>query len=57
MEFCSSGNLNELLEEKGDRISEPEAIKFLIDIIKGLSYLHNKEILHRDLKTSNIILS
>lgn len=45
-------SLRDLMKEG---ITPTKAIKYFIDICKGLRYSHNKETIHRDLKPENIL--
>ena len=55
MELVSNGNLYEKLR---DNESLPWTIKYSIatDIAYGLTYLHDRGIIHRDLKSLNVLL-
>ena len=60
MEFCNQGDLDTLLKSKKQKqrlINENWVWKLFIQISIGLLYLHNKNILHRDLKSPNIFLT
>lgn len=56
MEFVEGGNLLELMKIR-KKMSPREAVKCLIDITSGLDYAHNRGLMHRDLKLSNILMS
>ncbi|BFU24198.1 protein kinase, putative [Entamoeba histolytica HM-3:IMSS] len=56
MEYCDRGSLYDVLS-KGDLKMKFETLfDFSEQIAKGLEYLHNKNILHRDLKSLNILV-
>eukprot|EP00969_Alexandrium_andersonii_P004936 214097-Alexandrium_andersonii.AAC.1 len=38
------------------RLSEPEAMFYIYDLIVGLKYLHRRRVIHRDLKLGNLFL-
>lgn len=49
MEYLDGGELFDYIV-KHQRIREDVAVRFFHDIVDGLSYLHRKEVAHRDLK-------
>ncbi|XP_065052049.1 serine/threonine-protein kinase 33-like [Rhopilema esculentum] len=55
MELCDNGGLNELLKEKV-RFSEEETLCIMKQLISAVVYLHENNIVHRDLKLENILL-
>ena len=44
-----------MLKRRGT-LTEPEVQYFLLQIIDGIKYLHNRQIIHRDLKSLNILV-
>ncbi|KAJ6242178.1 serine/threonine-protein kinase tnni3k-related [Anaeramoeba flamelloides] len=54
-EFCEGGDLFHLLHSK-IHISKKKKIKIAKDICSGVQYLHSKNIIHRDLKSPNVLL-
>jgi len=44
------------LHHKGGNFSESEVEELLIDILPVLDYIHNQQIIHRDIKPDNIII-
>lgn len=56
--FCSGKSLFERLHNKTDlpELKAEELTKIAYQVALGMEYLHNKGIVHRDLKTSNILL-
>ena len=58
MEYCERGDLSKLIKNQmGRLLSEPRVWKFFIQMVLGLEYLHNKKILHRDIKSLNVFLA
>ncbi|KAI0291980.1 hypothetical protein BC826DRAFT_1020696 [Russula brevipes] len=54
-ELCSGGELFDYLAEKG-RVSEEETRHVFGQICLAVNYLHEKGIVHRDLKLENVLL-
>ena len=59
-EFCNGGGLSDCLEqyqEKHNKAFPEEIVQYLMkQIVSALRYLHNKTILHRDIKLDNILV-
>lgn len=55
-EFIKGANLRKLLDEK-ERLSLKSTVEIGKGILKSLIPLHDKELVHRDIKPGNIILS
>jgi len=55
MEFYGGGVLYGLLEQKGS-FSESESKFIFCEVLLGLEYLHELNIIYRDLKSENILL-
>ena len=56
LEMCHNQSLNELLKRR-KRITEIEVLCYMVQIIKGLKYLHSHRVIHRDLKLGNLFLT
>jgi hypothetical protein len=55
LEYISGGSLQSVLEEFGC-IPVPAAQRYLKDVLRGLDFLHGKDIIHRDVKPGNVLL-
>jgi len=56
LEYCAGGDLSQFLRSHG-HVAEEQARRFLTQIAAGLRVLHRENVLHRDLKPQNILLS
>lgn len=58
MGFCEGGDLyHRLKQQKGELLPERQVVEWFVQIAMALQYLHERNILHRDLKTQNIFLT
>ncbi|XP_017751875.1 PREDICTED: serine/threonine-protein kinase 33 isoform X4 [Rhinopithecus bieti] len=55
MELCEDGELKEILDRKG-HFSENETRWIIQSLASAIAYLHNNDIVHRDLKLENIMV-
>jgi len=53
IEYCNAGSLDKLLE--GDKLSEEGKAHGLLDAAKGMQYLHDRDIIHRDIASRNCL--
>ena len=56
-EYCSSGSLIDLMLSMERTFSEVEVATIMEMVLKGLVSIHSKNIVHRNIKGSNILLS
>ncbi|KAJ6730608.1 SERINE/THREONINE-PROTEIN KINASE TNNI3K-RELATED [Salix viminalis] len=55
-EFMPGGSLYDYLHKNHNILELHQVLKFVIDVCKGMEYLHQKNIIHRDLKTANLLM-
>ncbi|KAK5989112.1 Mitogen-activated protein kinase kinae kinase MST11 [Cladobotryum mycophilum] len=55
LEYVPGGSVQTMLNSYG-ALPEPLVRSFVRQILEGLSYLHNREIIHRDIKGANILV-
>ncbi|GAB2270588.1 Serine/threonine-protein kinase sty46 [Dionaea muscipula] len=55
-EYLSGGSLYNYLHKNNTKLELSQLLKFAIDICKGMEYLHENNIIHRDLKTANLLM-
>ncbi|RYR37499.1 hypothetical protein Ahy_A09g042378 [Arachis hypogaea] len=57
VEFIPGGTLkNYLFKNRRRKLPYKTVIQLALDLARGLSYLHSKKIVHRDVKTDNMLL-
>jgi serine/threonine protein kinase len=52
----SGGSVYDYLHKSNNAFKLPEILKVATDISKGMNYLHQNNIIHRDLKTANLLM-
>ncbi|WWD22337.1 hypothetical protein CI109_106828 [Kwoniella shandongensis] len=55
LELCENGSLMDMLRRR-KRYTEPEARYYLVQLIAACQYMHQTNVIHRDLKLGNLFL-
>lgn len=56
MEYMEGGSLTEVIENNGYKLNERQIATICFETLKGLQHLHKKHIIHRDIKSDNVLL-
>jgi serine/threonine protein kinase len=58
MEFMDGGNISTILSYYPEAsLNESEITLIIVEILRGLAHLHSHSIIHRDIKSDNILLN
>ncbi|GAA0150768.1 non-receptor serine/threonine protein kinase [Lithospermum erythrorhizon] len=55
-EYMSGGSVYDYLHKQKGTFKFPTLLKVAIDVSKGMNYLHQNNIIHRDLKAANLLM-
>lgn len=55
-EFMAGGSVYDYLHKQKGVFKLPSLLKVAIDVSKGMNYLHQNNIIHRDLKAANLLM-
>lgn len=56
MEYMEGGSLTEVIENNECKLNERQIATICHETLKGLQFLHKKHIIHRDIKSDNVLL-
>eukprot|EP00519_Triparma_laevis_P014085 CAMPEP_0182494298 /NCGR_PEP_ID=MMETSP1321-20130603/3178_1 /TAXON_ID=91990 /ORGANISM="Bolidomonas sp., Strain RCC1657" /LENGTH=908 /DNA_ID=CAMNT_0024697339 /DNA_START=258 /DNA_END=2984 /DNA_ORIENTATION=- len=58
LEYCAGGDLQRLIRSRSTgRLTERLARRLFKDLTSGLKFLHEKDVIHRDIKPQNLLLT
>lgn len=55
--FAKNGSLYDYLHKKGEKPTQQQSLTWAKQIAYGMAYMHKLELVHRDLKSSNILFT
>ncbi|TKY75293.1 Serine/threonine-protein kinase HT1 [Spatholobus suberectus] len=55
-EYMSGGSMFDFLHKQKTVLTLPSLLKVAIDVSEGMKYLHQNDIIHRDLKAANLLI-
>ena len=56
-EFAEKGSLFDYLHTKKQVLTVDQSLTWALEVAQGMEHLHNHDIIHRDLKSGNVLLS
>ncbi|CAA7021152.1 unnamed protein product [Microthlaspi erraticum] len=56
MEYVSGGSIHDMIKNSGGKLPEPAIRSYTRQILKGLTYLHDRGIVHCDVKSQNVMI-
>jgi non-specific serine/threonine protein kinase len=56
LDYVEGRDLLQIIEEEPDRLGPEETRKLLVKLLEAVTYIHDRDILHRDISPDNIIL-
>lgn len=56
-EYMSGGSVYDYLHKQKSVLKLPMLLRVAIDVSKGMDYLHQNKIIHRDLKAANLLMN
>lgn len=56
-EYMSGGSVYDYLHKQNTLLKMPTLLRVAIDVSKGMDYLHQNNIIHRDLKAANLLMN
>ena len=56
MEYANSGTLHAYIHDKRKELGFETVVDFALQIASGMTYLHSKHIIHKDLKPMNVMV-
>lgn len=57
-EFCAGGTIFALLHQRKDlQLPWGQRLQVALDVAKGMNFLHRRQVVHRDLKSLNLLLT
>jgi hypothetical protein len=51
MPLCDVGSLTEYIKDKKNNLTEMELLDIMVQFLNGMAYIHEKKVIHRDIKS------
>ncbi len=56
-ELINGTPLNEYIKNESGPIPEPKAIKYMLQMLDAIGYMHSRNVIHRDIKPGNFVIT
>ena len=57
IEFCGGGAVDSIMLDLEKPLTEPQIRCICLEMLKALKFLHENNVIHRDLKAGNVLLT